>query len=369
MKLLNKSQDNYQKIAIYLCKRYRKRLQNTMKKKVPTLKEIANQLDLSISTVSRALNDHSDVNDQTKREVKALATKLNYVPNIFAKGFRKHKTNMIGVIVPRITHYFTATIVKGILKEAESRGYEVIISESNNDVTKQTEMLKTMVQFGVDGILMSVSKMTREIETILNILKITPIVIFDKVSNKIPCTRIVTNDEEAAYNAVEHLINIGKKRIAILKETEYSYNSERRFSGYLKALKANNLAIDDKIILSCEDINLEQGKLLTNILLTQKIRPDAIFAITDNAAIGAIKTLNKFNIRIPDEIAVVGFSNSKSSTIIEPNLTTIDQPGNRIGSSAVKYLIEEIENPTENLMNKTVEIKANLLIRESTLNI
>jgi LacI family transcriptional regulator len=339
-----------------------------LKKKITTLKEIAHQLNLSISTVSRALNDHPDISELTKAKVKRLAHDLSYVPNIFAKGFRSHKTNIIGVIVPSITHYFTSTILKGILDEATTKGYRVIISESNNDISKQNEMLKTMLQFGVDGILMSLSKKTKNIENIIKAMDTTPLILFDKVSNKIPCTQIVINEEEASFNAVEHLINIGKKRIAIIKETELSYNSQKRYTGYLKALNEHKIAIDKKIILSVEDITLEQGRHMANILLSLKNRPDAIFAITDSAAIGVVQALKKFKIKIPEDIAVVGFSNSIYSTIIEPMLTTIDQPGERIGSTAIKYLIEEIDNPNEFTSNKTVEIKSNLIIRDSTFS-
>ena len=337
-----------------------------MKNTIPTLKEMAEKLQLSISTVSRALNDHQDISEVTKKRVKALAAELNYIPNIFAKGFRTHKTNIIGVIVPSITHYFTTTLIRGILEEASLQGYRVIISESNNNVDKQTEMLNTMIQFGVDGILMSLSKMTRDISSILKIRNTLPLILFDKASNKIPCTQVVINEEEAAYNAIDHLINIGKKRIAIIKESEFSYNSEKRFEGYLRALRENNLPIDEKIILSVDDISMKQGKRMTNVLMSLKQKPDAIFAITDTAAIGVIKTLKKMHVKIPEEVAVVGFSNSINSTIIEPMLTTIDQPGQKIGATAVKYLIEEINHPNDTLTNKTIEIRSNLIIRHST---
>lgn len=340
-----------------------------MKKQIPTLKEIATKLDVSISTVSRALNDHPDISDVTKKRVTDLATNLNYIPNIFAKGFRAHKTNIIGVIVPSITHYFTTTLVRGILEEASLKGYRVIISESNNDINKQTEMLNTMIQFGVDGVLISISKMTRDIDTILKVLNTLPLILFDKASNKIPCTQVVIDEEEAAFNAVEHLINIGKKRIAIIKESEFSFNSEKRFEGYIRALKEHNLPIDEKIILSVDDISLLQGERMANVLMSLKHKPDAIFAITDNSAIGVIKTLKKLNVKIPDEVAVVGFSNSKNSTIIEPMLTTIDQPGQKIGATAVKFLIEEINDPNDILINKTIVIRSNLIIRDSTFKV
>ena len=342
-----------------------------MKKEVTTLKKIAQLLEVSTSTVSRALNNHPDISEETSERVKKMAKKLNYMPNIFAKGFRQHKTNIIGVIVPNITHYFTTTIVRGIIEEASIQGYRVIISESNNDVIKQQEMFNTMIQFGVDGILASLTKMTKEIDHILPIINTVPLILIDKVSDKIPCTQITINDEEAAFNAIEHLINIGKKRIAIIKEREYSYTSEKRYAGYLRALKEHNIVIDEKIIISVDDISLKQGRRMTNLLLSMKKKPDAIFAITDSAAIGVIQTLKKYNIKIPEDIAVVGFSNSINSTIIEPMLTTVNQPGNLIGKTAIKYLIKEIENKDENdiTLNKTIVVKTELIVRESTFKV
>lgn len=335
------------------------------KKSAITLKQIAFKLGVSISTVSRALSDHQDISESTKERVNAIAKKLNYSPNLFAKGFRTHKTNIIGVIVPNIDHYFTSTLLKGVMSKAEEQGYKVIISESNNNEQRQTEMLYTMNQFGVDGILLSLANKTKNIDDILGILEHTPLILFDKVSTKVPCSQIVIDDEDAAFKAVEHLIHLGKKRIAIIKDLESSFISEKRYLGYLRALKKHHLEVDENIILSANEISLEQGKLNATILLSLLHRPDAIFAITDAAAIGVIKVLKKYHVRIPEDIAVVGFSNSINSTIIEPNLTTVDQPGNKIGSVAIQYLLNEIRNEHQ-LLNKTIVIKTNLIIRESS---
>ncbi|UJH68603.1 LacI family DNA-binding transcriptional regulator [Allomuricauda sp. SCSIO 65647] len=331
-----------------------------------TLKQLAERLSLSTSTVSRALNDHPDISEATVKRVKKLARKLNYAPNIFAKGFRTHRSHIIGVIVPNVSHYFTTTILKGILEEGEKMGYRVIISESKNEEGKQSEMLRTMMQFGVDGILMSLARTTKSIDDILSILEQIPLVLFDKVSDKIPCTQIVIDEEIAAYTAVEHLINAGKRRIAIIKETENSYNSEKRFAGYQRALKEYNIPLDEKIILSTDNISLEKGQEMANILLSLEHRPDGVFAITDSAAIGVIKALKRQKISIPKDMAIVGFSNSRSSTIIDPALSTIDQPGNRIGSTALTYLVDEIEDPKETQQTKTVEIRTNLVVRASS---
>lgn len=337
------------------------------KKNIITLKKLALDLELSISTVSRALNDHSDISEETKERVKAYANKVKYVPNLFAKGFRSHKTNIIGVIIPNIEHRFTATLLRGIISASEVAGYKVIICESFNSEKKQAELLETMIQFGVDGVLLSLTKKTKNVDEILEMMKHIPLILFDRISNKVPCTQIIIDDEDAAFQAVEHLITVGKKRIAIIKESDSSNVSERRYHGYLKALRKYNLEIDESIIMSSEDLSIEEGQRQTKILLSLQNRPDAIFTIIDEAGIGAIKELKKNKVKVPTEIAVVGFSNSIFATIIKPQLSSIAQPGNRIGEVAVKYLIEEI-NTDAPVNYKTIEIKTNLIIRKSSFN-
>lgn len=337
------------------------------KKSNTTLKELAGHLNLSISTISRALKDHPDISLSTRERVKKLAKELNYYPNIFAQGFRTHRSHILGVIVPNISHDFTSTILKGILNEGESMGYRIIVFESNNDENKQMEMLRTMISFGVDGILMALTRKTESINYVLEVMNYVPLVLFDKVSSKIPCSQVVIDDEMAAYHAVEHLISMGKKRIAIIKESENSYNSEKRYMGYLKALEEYNIELDPKIVLSTEDMSFEKGKHIGNYLIGMKNRPDALFTIADSAAIGAIKAFNKHKIKIPEEIAVVGFSDSKSCKFIHPELSSVEQPGEKIGQVAIKTIIEEIENPLKITFSKTIEIKTSLKIRESSL--
>lgn len=342
-----------------------------MKRINTTLKQIARELNLSISTVSRALKNHNDISKKTKDLVVNKSKELNYYPNVFAQNLKGQRSNIIGVVVPKISHYFTTTMIEGILSYTEEKGYKIIISATENSHKKQIEILDTMVHYKVDGILLSLNKATENINHILNILHRKPLVLFDKVSNKVPCTQININDKKAANLAVEHLISLGKKRIAIFKENEKSLTSRYRYEGYLKALTDNNLPIDDTIIFSTEHASKEKGREMTNKALRLKNRPDAIFAITDSCAIGAIQVLKSFNIAIPEEIAVVGFSNSEHSTIIEPKLTTIHQSGALIGKTASKYLIQEIEDNTKTDLytSKTVEIGANLIVRSSSLKL
>ncbi|MGC6479214.1 MAG: LacI family DNA-binding transcriptional regulator [Flavobacteriaceae bacterium] len=338
-----------------------------MRRKKAGLKDLAEHLGVSVSTVSRSLKDHPDISESTKARVKQLAQELNYTPNLVAQSFRNQKSNLIGVIVPNISHDFTSRMLKGILDEGESNGFRVIILESNNSDSKQRDILKTMINLNVDGILMALCRRTTSVDFIIEIINTIPLVLFDKVSDKIPCSQVVIDDEFAAYHAVEHLINIGKKRIAIIKETENSYNSEKRFQGYKKALIEHNLPIDEKIILSTEDISYEKGRHMGNYLVSLKNRPDGLFSIADSAAIGAIKAFQQNGLNIPNDIAVVGFSNSQKCKFITPELSSIDQPGDQIGRVAMQTLTNEISINRDMPIVKTIEIKTNLKIRGSSL--
>lgn len=336
----------------------------------PTLKLIANNLDISISTVSRALSNHIDISNSTKEKVKKEALRLNYVPNLLAKAFRSQKTNIIGVIVPSITDFFTTTILRGILLESEKAGYTSIISETNNSPEKQKKALKTMLHLGVDGIIMSLSKNTVDITPILNILEKKPLILFDRVSSKIPCTQIIVDETAAAFKAIEHLISIGKKRIAIIKEPYESSNSDKKYQGYLQALKKNGIIIDESLILEIKgDLFVCEGRKLTKELISLKKKPDAIFCVNDDLAIRAVETLNDFNIKIPKEIAVVGFNNSFQTALVHPSVTTVDLPGNRIGRLAIQQIVKEIDSKKEYIISKSIEIKTSLVIRQSTVKV
>ncbi|WP_010134130.1 LacI family DNA-binding transcriptional regulator [Ochrovirga pacifica] len=331
------------------------------------LKDIADALQTSVSTVSRALKNHKDISTEMKEKVHKKAKELNYFPNIFAQGFRKRRTHLIGVIVPNLTHYYTSTILEGVLEETENRGYHPIIMGSKDSYEKQIELLNMMLHLGVDGILLSLTRNTHNIDKIIQYIEEVPLVLFDKVSRKVPCTQIIIDEEEAAYKAVKHLIDLGRKRIAIFKETNDSFNSLKRYEGYLRALKTHQLPFDESLVLSSQYIPLDQGKILAEQILQNPIKPDAVFCITDNCAVGALQTFKKNKLKVPEDIAIVGFSNSMSSQIVEPQITTIDQPGTKVGKTAVTYLVDEIDNPKKGFMDyKTVELKTHLIVRAST---
>ncbi|MEO0527825.1 MAG: LacI family DNA-binding transcriptional regulator [Bacteroidota bacterium] len=330
------------------------------------LTDIAKIHHVSVSTVSKALSGHSDIKLETKRKIIETAKKLNYVPDFYAKGLRLQKTFTIGVIIPDVLLYFNSTVLKGIIHTAKEMGYRVLLSESEHHYKDEKETIQKMMNSNVDGLLISINKESDNIDHILKASEHLPIVLFDKISDKIPLTKIVVDEEKGAFNAVEHLILQGRKRIVHIGGAKNSYSSAQRLEGYLKALKKYNIPIDLNLIYNCEEVTLDEGYKITQILLYNNIGFNALFGVTDNVAIGAIKALKEKKFRIPKDIAVAGFSDSEKAMIIEPNLTSVSQSGLRMGKTAVKYLIEEINNPMDVRTPRTIELKTTLKIRKSS---
>lgn len=335
-----------------------------------TLKKLSEKLNISISTVSRALKDHPDISQKTKLEVKRLANQLNYVPNFVAQSLRNRSTKTIGVIIPRLTLDHSSKILNGMIIKSREMGYRLIISESGHNYELEKDILSNMISSGLDGILLSLSNSTSNVDHILAAQKRCPLVLYDKVSDKVPCTKIIVDDEVGAYNAVTHLIEQGCQNILHFKGAENSLSAKKRFEGYLRALKTHNIEINNSFIKRCNKITIEEGKRIAQEFIDQKISFDGIFGVTDNIAIGAIKCLKENKIRIPEDVAVIGFSNDGNTIIVEPNLSSVNQPGNNLGTQAIKYLIEQIETPDTDydlmLHHKTVELKTSLIIRESS---
>jgi len=299
----------------------------SMKKDFTTLKKLAELLKLSTSTISRALNNHPDISQATKDRVKNLALNLNYVPNFTAQSLRSSSSKTIGVIIPKLTIDHSSRIINGMIIQSRKMGYHLIISESGHDFKLEGEILTSMINSRVDGILMSMSNSTNNIDHIIEAKNKCPLVLYDKVSEKIACTQIIVDDEIGAYNAVMHLIDQKRKRIIYINGAKNSLSARKRYMGYLRALETSGIEKDENLIENCEDVGIEEGRRITQELINKNIIFDAIFAVTDDVAIGAIQVLKENNIRIPDQVAVVGFSNSKNATIIEPNLSSVDQHG------------------------------------------
>lgn len=333
--------------------------------------DIASALGVSITTVSKALKGYPDIGKATRDKVFEMAAKMNYKPNVNAVNLRTNETKTIGVIIPATVHHFFSSVLNGILEAAEERGYLVIILQSNEKYELEKRQIDLLQQKRVDGILISLSNETDDFSHVNNAIKSgTPIVLFDKIAKTVNCSKVVINDKKAAYDAVTYLINKGYKRIAHFRGSLVPQNSIDRFLGYKKALEDHNIPYDSKLVYMCDhNSDFEDGYDNAKKMLEEHNDVDAVFAITDLVAIGITKYLNEKGIKIPNQIAIFGFSNWFMSTVISPKLTTIDQPGYAIGQRAAMILIDEISQLKEHrtITHQIVELPTTIIERESTL--
>ncbi|MBC3846119.1 LacI family DNA-binding transcriptional regulator [Winogradskyella echinorum] len=338
-----------------------------------TLKQIAETLNMSVSTVSKALKDYPDVSKKTKRLVKETVDLLNYKPNAFAVNLRTKESKTIGLIIPEVVHHFFSSVIKGIIARAEKKGYLVIILQSNESYELEKKQIDLLLSKRVDGILISLANGTGNFKHLNDLIsQDLPLVMFDKIAKIVNCSKVIINDRKAAYTATQHLIDTGCKRIAHFRGPLLPQNSIDRFLGYKKALTDNGLPYDPSLVYICEcgDNSFEEGKESARKLLNDHTDVDGIFINTDMVAIGAITEFNKLGIKIPEDISVVGFSNWFMSSVISPTLTTINQPGYEMGKEAFKLLYKEIKNRKQNspIKLKTIELETKLIKRGSTKN-
>ncbi|MBO6879847.1 LacI family DNA-binding transcriptional regulator [Winogradskyella sp.] len=334
-----------------------------------TLKQIAETLGISITTASKALKDYPDVSKKTKRLVKELAETLNYKPNAFAVTLRTKESKTIGLIVPEVVHHFFSSVIKGIIAQAEKKGYLVIILQSNESYELEKKQIDLLLSKRVDGVLISLANGTGDFKHLNDLMvQDVPLVMFDKIAKIVNCSKVIINDRKAAYTATQHLIDNGCKRIAHFRGPLLPQNSIDRFLGYKQALVDNNVPYDPSLVYILDDMSFDEGKYFAEKLLKDHKDVDGIFINTDLVAIGAITKFNEMGVKIPDDISIVGFSNWFMSSVINPRLTTIDQPGYKMGKTAFKLLYKEIKKKKENLPPnfKTVELQTELIIREST---
>lgn len=337
--------------------------------KKTTLKEIAETLNISISTVSKALKDYPDVSKQTKQRVLELADSVNYTPNAFAQSLRSQESKTLGVIIPSMVHYYFSSVINAILKEAEDRGYMVMIMQSNEDSLLEKKQVDLLINKGVDGILISLANKTHDFKHLQKIIDYEiPLVLFDKITKLIDCSKVMINDFKASYDAATFLINKGYKRIAYFRGDLNPQNSIDRFLGYKKALEDHNITYDASLVYICHKANFQEGYDNAKKLIEDHgTSVDAICTITDLTAIGAINYLNESNIKIPTEIAVFGFSNWFMSTVISPKLSSVEQNAKLIGEKSVEVLFKEIECKQKDIPFKhdTIIVDSELVIRES----
>ena len=334
-----------------------------------TLKDIAIALNISVTTVSKALKNYPDVSVKTKERVKAYAEKVNFTPNSFAAYLRTHESKTVGIVIPRLNHFFFSSILRGIITEAEKHEYMTFILCSDESYELEKTQIQRLLNKNVDGIFLSIADKTHDLTHIQNIMdKDTNLVIFDKYSKLTTCSSVVIDDRKAAYTAVEHLIKKGKKRIAHFRGPLLPQNSIDRFLGYRQAIEENGIEYDKDLVFICDEINDSEGYDHMQQILDQKMDVDAIFAVADLPAVGAIKCLIENKVQIPEEIAVMGFSNWLISSLITPSLSTIDQPGELMGRKAFQVFLDERDTKKRNepVVFQKYEIETTLIERKST---
>ncbi len=316
-----------------------------MKRRQVTIKDIAKQLGISPATVSRALKDDPRISQATKSKVIALSKALQYEPNKIALGLKKQYTKTIGVIVPEIIHHFFSSVISGIEEIAYAKGYTVMFCQSNESYEKEVIDIKALLSHRVDGFLVSHSRETQNFDHFHEVQsRQIPIVFFDRISDKIKAPKVIIDDFEAARQATQHLIDQSCRSIAHLAGPLNLAISQRRKEGYFSALRNNAIPIAKHLIINCHKGTKEIGYKAMKKLLALPTRPDGVFANNDLVAYGAMVAIKEARLSIPEDVAVVGFSNWDFSSLIEPQLSSVDQQGIEMGRVAVATLFEQIDH-------------------------
>ena len=337
-----------------------------MKSGLVTIKDLARELKISPSTVSRALKNHPDISVETKLAVNELAKKLNYQPNAVALSLKQQRSNTIGIIIPQIVHFFFSSVISGIEDVAYDAGFNVIICLSNEMYDREVANTNTLFANRVDGVLVSISKETKDFGHLYNLRDNgVPLVFYDRVVPGFYADQVIIDDLDAAYRATKHLIDNGRKKIVHFAAPQNLLIGQQRKEGYLKALKQAGIEKDESLIVEAD--NFEKARLAIIKILDEKKPIDGVFAVNDLTAIGAMQTLQKRGIKIPEEIAIVGFSDGRLSGITNPTLTSVDQHGYEMGSIATEMLLKRILSRGEDYPFETKVLDANLIVRDSSV--
>ena len=337
-----------------------------MKQKI-TIKAIAKELGVSNSTVSKALSDSHEITKETKDRIRAFAKYSNYKPNSLALQLRNQKTKVIGVIIPKIVHHFFSTVISGIENTARERGYYVMICFSNNSYKREVENLEVLTNGSVDGLLVSLSKETLENHESLHFQNLieneTPLVMFDRVDDRIQCDKVIVDDKGAGYKATKYLLESGCEKIGLITTPQHITVGALRRDGYERALKEKGIAINKNMITEVDEEKVLHDEIST--LFDQEI--DAIFAVNEIYAAVSIRIAKEKGLRIPQDVSVIGFTDGLISEYSSPSITTIVQHGYTMGKQAAELLLDRIENKNNIKEPQTKVISSNLKVRESSL--
>jgi LacI family transcriptional regulator len=333
-----------------------------------TLKQIAKELHVSVSTVSKALNDSPEISELTKTKIKEYAKLKNYKPNVIGLNLKNRKTKTIGVILPNILNSFFAKIFSGIEKVAEAKGYNIITCISNESLEKEINTLDMLSNGTIDGFIVSISEEAQKLHEYAHFNEIikdgTPIVMFDRTSDEVECDKVIVDDFDSAINATQHLLDTGCKKIAIFSTIDKLSVSKLRVQGYIEALEKNNIKVDQNIMLLTDSTDEFDEKAK---VFFEKHKIDGVFALDEHTSIAAMKLGLQSGYKIPEDLSIIGFADGAWSRRLTPSLSTVSQHGPEIGEAAAELLINRLEEKDEiESPYKTRIIKTELRKREST---
>ncbi|WP_080058064.1 LacI family DNA-binding transcriptional regulator [Spirosoma aerolatum] len=333
-----------------------------------TIIDIARELGISKSTVSRALTGHPNVNAKTRQRVLEMASQVDYQRNQLAISLLTNRTSTIGIMVPEFISFFFPKVIIGAQEELARSGYNVVICHSNESYETEVTNAKALLASRVDGLIVSHTKETRNFDHFRVFQrKGIPVVFFNRVCEDMDVSKVTVDDYNGAFQAVDHLIKTGRRRIAHLAGPDTLTNSRSRLNGYRDALTQNGIAIDPELIISY-DLNLDKANIYVNHLLNLPNPPDALFTINDPTALEALNVAKRRGIRVPQDLAIVGFSDDPISALIEPGLTTIAQPVDELGKQAAQLLIKQLLADDERPASETIVLPTRLIVRGSTVN-
>jgi len=330
------------------------------------LKKLAEELNLSFSTVSKALRDSHEISESTKNRVVAKANELNYQVNPLASSFRKQKTKTIALIIPEVVNDFFGPVINGIESIAQEKGYHVLIYMTHEDRQKEISIFKLLQNGRVDGIMLSLSEQTCDITHLRELKeKGVPLILFDRITDQLDVTTVTTDNRAGGKRATEHLIERGCKRLAFLGISKTLSVSTGRMYGFLDALKENSINREDDMILCCDGDD-NKNKEQIRKLLKRPDRPDGIFASVETLAISTYEVCEELGLRIPRDLKVIAFSNSYLAALLNPSLTAIAQPAFEMGREAAAILVNLVEKKESRFRHQKTEIKSKLIVRNST---
>lgn len=329
-----------------------------------TIKDIARELNISASTVSRALKDHPDISKKTIDAVHELANRYNYTPNTLAINLKHSRSNNIGVSIPKISHLYFASVIEGIEEYAEQKGYNIFVMQADENMEKEKKNIDVFIKGQVAGVLCSFSKTTQDFDHFQNLKENNiPLVFFDRVCHDIESSSVTSDDLKGAFSAVSHMIKTGCKNIAILHSPVHLNITENRINGYTLAYKQAGMEVDERLIILCDT----RGKALKIVPKLLKKFPDidGIFAVNDMIASGALTAVKKLGYKVPNDISICGFSSGIISEVTDPPLSSVNQNGFDIGMKAAELLINEIDSKGD-IVYQSIVLPTQLDLKGST---